>query len=162
MTRRCLSDVASEYAHRIYDEYLDEVYGIDSCSLDCRYDDKKDYKLEIDLLRSGMSVEGAAAAEIDLGLLGDIKKIAKISIVYNNTYVTNNYTASTSGSGYVHHQPTPSATWTIDNPLGIYPNITIVDTNGQRISGQINYNNSTSAVITVTFNSPVAGRAYLS
>lgn len=67
-------------------------------------------------------------------------------------------TASTSRR-YVHQQTSPSTTWTIEHSLGGRPSITIVDSSGTVVFGEVQYVSDT--VITVTFSAEFAGAAYL-
>jgi hypothetical protein len=61
---------------------------------------------------------------------------------------------------YVHHQNTPDVLWTIDHNLNGYPNVTVVDSAGTQVEGDVDY---TSAVqLTISFTAAFAGDAYLS
>ena len=57
-------------------------------------------------------------------------------------------------------QNIPSNTWTIVHNLNFYPNITVVDSGGSQIEGEVNYLDSNSLVL--TFSSAFSGYAYLS
>lgn len=165
LTKKCYSDVACEFADYIYEKFLERNYGVNACSAEGTYDHREDYILQLDFLARGYkTVEDLRKANVDLSILDGIKGVGKFFNIYNNSYVTNNYYNTynnITSAGYVHTQAVASATWTIHNPLEYCPNVTIVDTSNQRISGQINYN-SDCTIITVTFNSAIAGKAYLS
>ena len=60
---------------------------------------------------------------------------------------------------YVHTQASPAATWVITHALGGKPSITIVDSAGTVVIGQIVYDSDTQ--ITVNFTAPFSGFAYL-
>jgi hypothetical protein len=60
--------------------------------------------------------------------------------------------------GYVHTQTSPSLNWTITHNLNKYPSVTIVDSAGTVVEGDIAYSN-TNAVV-VTFSSTFSGKAY--
>ena len=68
------------------------------------------------------------------------------------------------GSGgtaaYTHDQTTPAALWTVTHNLGFYPNVSVVDSGDNQVEGLITYNGMNS--LTVEFNTPFGGRAYLS
>jgi len=67
------------------------------------------------------------------------------------------------GSGsfsYHHQQLSPAATWVIVHNLNGYPNITIVDSAGTQVEGEVKYDSGTQ--VTVSFSSAFAGDAYLS
>lgn len=60
---------------------------------------------------------------------------------------------------YVHTQSTPSAVWTITHNLKKFPSVTIVDSSGSVVIGEVNYTNNNQ--LTVTFNAGFSGKAYL-
>ena len=60
---------------------------------------------------------------------------------------------------YVHTQSVASATWNVVHELGGRPSVTVVDTAGTVVIGQVSYNSNTS--ITISFSAPFAGYAYL-
>jgi hypothetical protein len=57
-------------------------------------------------------------------------------------------------------QNIPAATWTIVHNLGWYPNVTIQDSAGSIVEGEIAYTSVNA--LTVTFSSAFSGNAYLS
>lgn len=61
---------------------------------------------------------------------------------------------------YHHTQSIASATWTINHNLGWYPNLTVQDSSGSVVEGEIAYTNSNT--LTVTFTGAFSGDAYLS
>lgn len=61
---------------------------------------------------------------------------------------------------YHHTQGTSSATWVINHQLGWYPNVTIQDSGGSIVEGEITYTSVNS--LTVTFTGAFSGNAYLS
>lgn len=62
--------------------------------------------------------------------------------------------------GFIYYQNTPSATWTISHNLTFHPNVTVVDSGGSVVEGEISYPSATTVVL--TFRSGFSGRAYLS
>lgn len=60
---------------------------------------------------------------------------------------------------YIHNQASPSITWTITHPLGGRPSVTVVDTAGTMVIGEVTYNSNTQ--VTVNFTSAFSGFAYL-
>ena len=56
-------------------------------------------------------------------------------------------------------QSSVSSTWSITHQLGGRPSVTIVDSSGTVVYGEVRYNSNTS--ITVLFSSPFSGFAYL-
>lgn len=63
-------------------------------------------------------------------------------------------------STYVHEQVEPSSTWVINHVLGTSLKVLLRDTNGNELIGNIFENSSNQ--LTVIFNLPFAGKAYLS
>ncbi len=61
---------------------------------------------------------------------------------------------------YHHVQGTASNTWVINHYLGWYPNVTVQDSSGSIVEGEITYTSSNS--LTVTFTGSFRGDAYLS
>ena len=63
-------------------------------------------------------------------------------------------------ASYAHHQMIPAAVWVITHPLPYVPNITIVNSAGEEVEGDVTYNSGTT--ITVSFSGAFSGTAYLS
>jgi hypothetical protein len=57
-------------------------------------------------------------------------------------------------------QNIPSNTWTIVHNLNFYPNVTVVDSAGTNVEGEIHYTDSNN--LTILFTSAFSGSAYLS
>lgn len=64
-----------------------------------------------------------------------------------------------SDKNYIHTQGTPSDTWTINHTLNKYPSVTIIDSGGTEIIGDIKYIDTTTVL--VTFTSGFSGKAIL-
>ena len=60
---------------------------------------------------------------------------------------------------YAHNQSTASASWSIAHNLNKYPSVTITDSAGDEVEGEVRYNGLNS--LTVSFSAPFAGKAYL-
>lgn len=65
-----------------------------------------------------------------------------------------------SGSAYTHNQGSPSATWVIVHNLGVRPNVTVEDSAGTTVEGEIEHNSENQ--LTLTFSGAFSGIAYLS
>ena len=63
------------------------------------------------------------------------------------------------GSALVFNQPTPASVWTIDHNFGDYPNVFVLDTNGDECEGYIG--NPTLNRTVITFSAAFAGTARL-
>lgn len=61
---------------------------------------------------------------------------------------------------YAHTQNVTSASWLINHNLGFKPNVTVVDSAGTIVEGEITYTNTNS--LTVHFTNAFSGHAYLS
>lgn len=61
---------------------------------------------------------------------------------------------------YVHAQPIPSDTWAIQHDLGWHPNVTVIDSAGTTVEGDIEYVSENT--VTLRFSSGFSGTAYLS
>ena len=73
--------------------------------------------------------------------------------------LTNKY-FTTARVSYIHTQGSASATWNITHNLHFYPNVTVQDSAGNIVEGEIAYTNSDSLV--VTFSTAFSGQAYIS
>jgi hypothetical protein len=62
-------------------------------------------------------------------------------------------------SGYVHNQMSPSITWNIFHNLGKFPSVSVVDSAGTIVYGDITYIDINN--ISLSFSAPFAGKAYL-
>jgi hypothetical protein len=61
---------------------------------------------------------------------------------------------------YTHVQGTSSAVWVVTHNLGWHPNVTVQDSGGSIVEGEIAYTNTNS--LTITFTGAFSGKAYLS
>jgi hypothetical protein len=64
------------------------------------------------------------------------------------------------GGSYIHTQNSPATTWTVVHNLGFFPNVTVSDSAGTILEGQVEYPNVTTIVL--TFSAAFSGKAYLS
>jgi hypothetical protein len=63
------------------------------------------------------------------------------------------------GSNYTHEQMLSSAHWIINHTLNRYPSVTIVDTGGNIVMGDVVY--ISMSRVEITFTSQFSGKAYL-
>lgn len=61
---------------------------------------------------------------------------------------------------FAHTQGVSSNSWTITHNLNFYPNVTVIDSAGTVVEGEIFY--TSRNVLTVTFSGAFSGKAYLS
>lgn len=67
--------------------------------------------------------------------------------------------ATLNNERHIYTQASPSATWTITHALGGRPSVTIVDSAGTVVIGEVTYNSDTE--ISVSFTAAFSGFAYL-
>jgi hypothetical protein len=70
-----------------------------------------------------------------------------------------NFVLPVSGN-YAHTQSVSSATWTITHNLGYRPAVSVVDSGGNYVVGDVNYVSVNA--LTISFSAPFGGSAYLS
>ena len=61
---------------------------------------------------------------------------------------------------YHHYQGIVSANWVVNHNLGWYPNVTVQDSTGTTVEGNVTYTNAKS--LTISFAFAFSGDAYLS
>jgi len=66
---------------------------------------------------------------------------------------------SSGGGTYTHTQGVPATTWNINHNLNYFPSVTIVDSTGRKVYGDVEYVNPNS--ITVIFRAAFSGKVYL-
>lgn len=69
------------------------------------------------------------------------------------------YTIEAATSRYEFTQASPASVWSIEHPLGGKPSVSVVDSSGTIVIGEVSYNSNT--LVTVTFTAPFSGYAYL-
>jgi hypothetical protein len=62
-------------------------------------------------------------------------------------------------NNYVHDQQVASASWVIVHNMGKKPSVSIVDTADDEVIAKVTYNSNNQ--VTLTFSSPISGKAYL-
>lgn len=67
---------------------------------------------------------------------------------------------NSTGLGYIHTQSTPSTLWVITHSLPFQPNVSVLDSAGNKVGVDVQYMSST--IIHVKPTSAFAGTAYLS
>lgn len=107
---------------------------------------------------------GSGIPSVNLGNLGDFYLDTDTGDLYNkdasNWVFVMNITGP-SGSGdlhYEHDQLSPQSVWTISHNLGKYPSISVVDSGGNVVIGEIEHIDNNN--VTLTFSSAFSGKAY--
>ena len=104
----------------------------------------------------------------DPGVAGPPNTLAIGTVTTGTTGVTITGTAPSQilnfvlpvGGSYTHNQSTASATWTITHNLNFRPAVSVVDSGGNHVIGDVNY--VSVNVLTISFSAPFGGSAYLS
>ena len=60
---------------------------------------------------------------------------------------------------YVHVQNEASSIWVVEHQMGRYPSVTVVDSAGTMVFGDVIYDNENQ--VTITFTAAFSGKAYL-
>jgi len=61
---------------------------------------------------------------------------------------------------YVHNQDTVAASWLIEHNLGFFPNVTVIDSSGATVEGDVAHVDNNT--LTIQFSGAFTGVAYLS
>lgn len=85
---------------------------------------------------------------------GEIVTIAEQTILLVET----DYQSSASNT-FTFKQSVASDTWNVTHNLGKYPSVSVVDSGGNLVDGEVKY--VTNNRISITFTSPFSGKAYL-
>ncbi|GEM_PF-2155521 len=64
-----------------------------------------------------------------------------------------------SGANYVHNQMVPAADWTITHNLARFPSVTVIDSAGSTVVGDVEYLSNNA--VAVHFTAAFGGSAYL-
>lgn len=97
----------------------------------------------------------------NIGMVVYVKENDTIYILKNG--ITNDnwviFTASANNSTFIFTQGLPNNRWDIQHNLKKYPSVTIVDSAGTEVIGDVQYLNENN--ITILFSSSFSGKAYL-
>jgi hypothetical protein len=116
-----------------------------------------------DNLFTSSTVEGALAEAMT-----NVNGIIATTVPYNNS--SSSLTSTTVQDAidelsdrddfqYVHSQDSPLATWVIIHGMNRYPQVSVVDSSGSEVYGDIEYDSANQ--LTVSFSSAFSGKAYL-
>lgn len=91
-------------------------------------------------------------------VLNDVKYTSQTLTTDQQTQARTNIGA-VNDKTYDYTQSTASATWTIQHNLNKYPSVSIVDSGGNVVMGEITYTDVNN--LTITFSASFSGKAYL-
>lgn len=80
----------------------------------------------------------------------ETKKVKVSDLLGNNQ--------GTTDKNYVHNQVSVSATWVVNHNMNKFPSVTVVDSAGTTVVGEITHDSINQA--TLTFSAPFSGQAY--
>ena len=104
-------------------------------------------------------VDTEIATSGDYEQLTNLPSINGVQLIGNLTLEQLGLTAGAGFDTYIHNQPTASAEWTINHHLGRYPSVTVIDSGGSVVVGDVQYVDK--CTIIVRFQSAFSGKAYL-
>ena len=104
---------------------------------------------------TGAGVQGAQGISGAQGIAGSgVTSTDDVPEGVDNLYFT------TARVSYVHTEGTANSSWVITHNLGFYPNITVKDSAGSVVEGEIVYDSANQ--VTLNFQAAFSGAAYLS
>ena len=131
------------------------------CALDAYVDSGKPASVAKALYTVGSSEQLP-----EIGTPGIIYVVTGDNAIYRWDSVSEGYriiktngTEQVVGQTYVHKQTTSAIQWDINHNLDKYPSVTVVDSAGTQVYGDVNYVDRNH--LTITFTSEFGGRAYL-
>ena len=131
------------------------------CALDAYVDSGKPASVAKALYTVGSSEQLP-----EIGTPGIIYVVTGDNAIYRWDSVSEGYriiktngTEQVVGQTYVHKQTTSAIQWDINHNLDKYPSVTVVDSAGTQVYGDVNYVDRNH--LTITFTSEFGGKAYL-
>ena len=61
---------------------------------------------------------------------------------------------------YIHNQSSASSTWTVTHGLGFFPAVSVIDSGGNTVIGDVSYISENQ--VSITFSAAFGGKAYFS
>ena len=110
-----------------------------------------------------MSYQGSVPTVADLpdNLTADNKGYVYTVLSNNHEYLWDGerYLDLADSKSFVYEQGQPARVWTINHALNKFPSVTVVDSAGSVVIGDIYYDDENT--LTVSFSSEFSGKAYL-
>jgi hypothetical protein len=78
-----------------------------------------------------------------------------LSMTYDNTAELLTIRQTT----YVHDQLVPASMWVINHPLNRFPDVTVIDSAGTQVTGDVRY--LSNSQVQITFSAAFSGQAFL-
>ena len=106
-----------------------------------------------------LAIAGGADGSSDVDLqVGDAAELRVTAGAFADLHAAVN-ALELAAAPYVFAQPTPASSWTIAHQLNRYPSVTVVDSAGEVVIGDIRYVDANT--ITAAFSGGFSGSAYL-
>lgn len=134
-------------ADAVYEEYQKQMYGLDACHSDYDEGQMEEWKLLLDLQKSGVTCP---------------KKTSKVEAAGHNPlphYPSPTPTSVRSIFVMTFVQSNPAGIWLIQHNLGYKPIVEAYNNEGNPIPSSIKYLDINS--LQLTFNTIIGGKAYL-
>lgn len=118
------------------------------------------FKLEVTFGNTMPTLTDKIKQSIDQPMVEKTHIPTKTSELENDAgFITEEDVPSISDKTYIHDQLLPSNTWTVIHNLGKYPAVTVTDSSGNTVVGDIKYESLNK--VTISFTSAFAGKAFL-
>lgn len=99
------------------------------------------------------------AARRSVGMAVLVNEIGRLFVLRGGINNSNWIEFTSKSESYVHKQEASSTLWTVNHNLGKFPSVTVIDSAGSMVIGEIKYLNANS--LTIEFSSQFSGTAYL-
>ncbi len=103
---------------------------------------------------------GTGADEVWIGTDDPIFTSPAIELWYDTDAVAPPVGGDGGPTAYVHNQGTVAASWIVVHNLGFFPNVTVIDSSGAMVEGDVAHIDDTT--LTIQFSGAFTGVAYLS
>lgn len=107
----------------------------------------------------GTGPRGEKGDKGDPGAIPDAIPAAAIVESSERVFLTADEKANLLNSHYIHDQILASANWNVRHNLGKYPSVSVVDSAGSLVQGDVEYLDTNT--LTITFTAEFSGKAYL-
>jgi hypothetical protein len=88
------------------------------------------------------------------------KNLVGADLHVNKLHAATHNAGGTDPMRWIHTQIVSLSTWTITHNLVAYPSVTVVDSGGNTVIGQVTYLSANA--LQIVFNASFSGKAYLS
>lgn len=137
-----IHDLQCKMAEAVHQKYQKDLYSLSACENDYDESQMQEDKLILGLLQSGVICKGK-------------QHVPKVPILIGNQVDIDNF----HNPSFTFVQAVATGVWLIRHNLNCNPQIQVRDVQGNSITGQVSYINST--LVQITFNTLIAGKAYL-